>query len=72
MAERDMTGAGRAWMRGELPSADYFAMARRSVRRDAVPGRRLRARLRGWFSFALRCVAMPYTNRESREGKRRG
>jgi hypothetical protein len=69
MDERDMTGAGRAWMRGELPSADYFAMARRGVRPDVAPGRRLRARLRGWFSFVLRCVAMPY---ESREGKRRG
>jgi hypothetical protein len=31
MAERDMTEAGRAWMRGELPYAEYFAMARRSV-----------------------------------------
>lgn len=31
MADRDMTEAGRAWMRGELPSADYFAMARRSA-----------------------------------------
>lgn len=66
MAKRDMTEAGRAWMRGELPAAAYFTMARQ----DAVPGRRLRARLRGWLSFALYCVAMPCTNRESRERER--
>jgi hypothetical protein len=34
--ERDMTAAGRAWMRGELSSAEYFGMVRRGVRRDVV------------------------------------
>lgn len=45
MAERDMTEAGRAWMRGELPSADYFAMARRQAR----PEVRRSARPQAWW-----------------------
>lgn len=65
MVERDMTEAGRAWMRGELPSAEYFAMARRSVRRDVAPGRRLRAGL----AWVLRCLGSPHADRE---GKHRG
>ncbi|MCX4232065.1 hypothetical protein [Streptomyces ortus] len=35
----DSQEAGRAWMRGELSSEEYFAMARR----QAVRGRRLPA-----------------------------
>lgn len=31
MAERDAVEAGHAWMRGDLPSAEYFAMARRGA-----------------------------------------
>lgn len=58
-----MDEPGRAWMRGELPSADYFAMARQSARRDVAPGRRLRAGL----GRVLRCLGSPYA---SREGKR--
>lgn len=63
MPERDMTEAGRAWMRGELPAAEYFAMARR----DVAPGRRLRAGL----VWVLRYLAMPHAGREGRQEKRR-
>lgn len=31
MAEPDPTAPGRAWMRGDLPSGEYFAMARQGV-----------------------------------------
>jgi hypothetical protein len=60
MTDRDMTEAGRAWVRGELPSAGYFAMARRSVWRDVVPGRRLRAGL----VFVLRRLGSPHASRD--------
>lgn len=48
MADR-MTEAGRAWMRGELSSADYFAMVRRQARRDVMVPRWWR-RVRGWWT----------------------
>jgi hypothetical protein len=32
--DRDPQEPGRAWMRGELSSRDYFAMARREAARD--------------------------------------
>lgn len=69
MAERDMAEAGRAWMRGELSSADYFAMARRSVRpeRELAPG--WWRRLWRWLDIALRCLALPPADRK---GKRHG
>lgn len=66
MAERDMTEAGREWMAGEMPAHEYFEMVRRSVRRDVVPGRRLRAGL----AWVLRGLGSPYAGREGREGWR--
>lgn len=46
--ERDMTAAGRAWMRGALSSKEYFAMARRGAGRDvSVPG--WWRRMLGWW-----------------------
>jgi hypothetical protein len=62
MSDRDMTEAGRAWMRGELPSADYFAMARRSVRPDVALGRRLWAGL----AWVLRGLGSPHADREEK------
>lgn len=39
MPDRDLTEPGRAWMRGDLPSAEYFAMARRGAWTPTVRGR---------------------------------
>lgn len=60
MADRDLAEAGRAWMRGELPAAAYFTMARQSVWRDVAPGRRLRAGL----VRVLRCLGSSHASRE--------
>jgi len=52
VADDDMTAAGRAWMRGELPSEEYFALVRREARREArrhVWRSRRRARA-GWWA----------------------
>lgn len=38
--DRDPTAAGRAWMRGQLSSADYFAMVRRQNRAPETGRRR--------------------------------
>jgi hypothetical protein len=45
---RDLTEPGRAWMRGELSSAEYFAMVRREARRDVVAPVWWR-RMLGWW-----------------------
>lgn len=50
MAERDAVEAGRAWMRGDLPSAEYFAMARRGAWTPTVRKRAgVRERLTMWW-----------------------
>lgn len=50
MSDHDLTEPGRAWMRGDLPADDYFAMARQGAWTPMVRGRAgVWARITMWW-----------------------